>query len=62
MQNVHVTEESDVADSPEVGSERLDFGIEGFRRRIGEPPSEIVYYCGVVVLESLAQCKNRLKC
>ena len=31
----------------------FDFCIEGFRRCVCESPFEIVYYCGVVVLESL---------
>lgn len=36
-----------------LGSECLDFGIEGFSRGICEPSLEIVDYCGVVVLEGL---------
>ena len=46
-------EEFDVINTAELSSESFDFRIEGFRRCIGEPPFEIVYYCGVVVLEGL---------
>ena len=39
-------EEFDVTYSAELSSESFDFGIEGFRRCISEPPFEIVYYWG----------------
>ena len=46
-------EEFDVTNTAELSPESFDFRIEGFRRCIGEPPLEIVHYCGVVDLESL---------